>query len=77
MADVMAKLAAQDDRRDGMIGAVAASSTLGSLLYEINALDPTTYVTVAAALAATALLASWLPALRASSVDPVVALRSD
>lgn len=61
----------------GVVGALAASSALSSLLYEINALDPGTYVTVAAALAATALLASWLPALRASSVDPVVALRSD
>ncbi len=61
----------------GVLGALAASSALGSLLYEVNPLDPFTYVVVVAALGATALLASWLPALRASGVDPVVALRSD
>lgn len=61
----------------GVLGALAASSALGSLLYEVNALDPFTYVVVVIALGGTALLASWLPALRASGVDPVVALRSD
>jgi len=61
----------------GVLGALAASSALGSLLYEVNPLDPFTYVTVVAALGGTALVASWLPALRASGVDPVVALRSD
>ena len=61
----------------GALGALAASSALGSLLYEVDALDPLTYVAVVAALGGTALLASWLPAMRASGVDPVVALRSD
>jgi ABC-type antimicrobial peptide transport system permease subunit len=61
----------------GVVGALAASSALDSLLYEINALDPFTYVVVVVALGGTALLASWLPALRASGVDPVVALRAD
>jgi predicted permease len=61
----------------GLVAAFAATSVLGSLLYEIDALDPVTYATVAIALATTALLASWIPALRASGVDPVVALRAD
>lgn len=59
----------------GLGGALAAGSTLSSLLYEIDAADPTTYLVVAAILGATALFASWLPALRASGVDPVEALR--
>ncbi len=61
----------------GVLGALAAGSVLGSLLYEVNPFDPLTYVTVVAALGGTALVASWLPALRAAAVDPVVALRSD
>ncbi len=59
----------------GLGGALAAGSTLSSLLYEIDATDPTTYLIVAFVLGATALLASWLPALRASGVDPAIALR--
>jgi ABC-type antimicrobial peptide transport system permease subunit len=61
----------------GTVGALATSSALSSLLYEIDALDPLTYAAVAMALAVTALFASWLPALRASGVDPIVALRSE
>ncbi len=61
----------------GLVGAFAATTALGSLLYEVDALDPTTYAAVAVALALTALLASWIPAMRASGVDPIVALRSD
>ena len=61
----------------GLAGAFAATSALGSLLYEVDPLDPVTYAAVAIALAITALFASWLPALRASGVDPIVALRAD
>jgi ABC-type lipoprotein release transport system permease subunit len=46
-----------------------------SLLYEVNALDPAAVSTVAAVLLASALLACYLPACRATQVDPMVALR--
>ncbi len=59
----------------GAIGAVAATRALGSLLYGVAALDLTTFAVMSAAMVAVALLASWLPARRASSVDPIVALR--
>ncbi len=52
----------------GLVGAFAATSALGSLLYGINALDPVTYAVVAMALATTALIASWLPAARPESI---------
>ena len=61
----------------GLGAAVAVSRVLTSLLYEVNSNDPTTYAGVAAVLGLVALVASWLPAIRASSVDPVVALRAD
>ncbi len=61
----------------GLGAAVAVSSVLTSLLYEVDATDPITYTGVVAALGLVALIASWLPAMRASSVDPVVALRAD
>ena len=59
--------------------AVAASVTrlLSSLLFEVSPLDPLTYGAVSAALVAAAVLASYLPARRASALDPVEALRAE
>jgi ABC-type lipoprotein release transport system permease subunit len=48
---------------------------LASLLFEVSPVDPATYVAVAAGLLAAAAAASYLPAHRASTVDPVEALR--
>jgi ABC-type lipoprotein release transport system permease subunit len=48
---------------------------MASMLFGVNALDWVTYVAVAVGLGATALLASYLPAVRAARVDPSVALR--
>jgi ABC-type antimicrobial peptide transport system permease subunit len=59
----------------GLIAAGALSRVMSSLLFEVSAMDPFTYAGVAAALAAAAVLASWLPALRAAGVDPAIALR--
>lgn len=50
---------------------------ISSLLFGVGATDPVTYGVVSAALAAVALLATYLPAHRASRVDPIVALRSE
>jgi putative ABC transport system permease protein len=48
-----------------------------SLLYKVSPLDPISFGSVAAFLAATALIASVVPALRATRVDPVIALRAE
>jgi macrolide transport system ATP-binding/permease protein len=60
------------------IGAAAAlgiTRFLGSLLFNVKAADPLTFVGVAALLAAVAALACYIPAVRAARVDPMVALR--
>ena len=59
--------------------AVSASCTrfLGSLIYGVGSTDPVTFAIVSAMVTAVALLASFIPARRATSVDPMLALRDE
>jgi predicted permease len=59
----------------GCIASFVLARVFKAELYEVSASDPLTYIAVVAGLVLTALLASWLPARRASRVDPTVALR--
>ncbi len=59
----------------GVALAAAVSHALKALLFGVSALDPASFATVAVFLAMVALLASYLPARRATKVDPIVALR--
>jgi ABC-type antimicrobial peptide transport system permease subunit len=61
----------------GLPLAFAATRTMGKMLYGVTPSDPATFVAVAAVLVAVALVASYLPARRASGLDPVAALRGD
>jgi putative ABC transport system permease protein len=61
----------------GVAGALAASRFVASLLYGIGATDAPTYCALALVLTAVALLATWIPARRATRVDPMLALRAD
>jgi len=61
----------------GMTAAAASSRLLSALLFGLSSLDPLAFVGVSAVLAAVALLASYIPARRATRVDPMVALRHE
>jgi putative ABC transport system permease protein len=50
---------------------------MAGMLYGVTPLDPLTYAAAAGVLLLAALAATWVPAWRASAVDPVVALRND
>jgi len=61
----------------GLLAAIAVSRALQGLLFEAKGLDPRIYLAVGALMFAATLLASWIPARRASRVDPIIALRAE
>jgi len=61
----------------GLAGALAATRVLRTFLFDLTSSDPVTYVAIVVVLGGAAILASWIPARRASRVDPVVALRAE
>jgi putative ABC transport system permease protein len=61
----------------GLIAAAASAQVLASLLFGITARDPATFGAVSAVLGASALAACFLPAWRASRIDPAVTLRAE
>ncbi|MGC9946641.1 MAG: ABC transporter permease [Bryobacteraceae bacterium] len=61
----------------GLIAAVAATRLVASMLFEVKASDPATYIAVAALIGVVSLAASYIPAARAARVDPAAALRQD
>jgi putative ABC transport system permease protein len=61
----------------GIAGALVATRLLDALLFRVSAFDPGTYAGVSALLVATTMLAGYLPARRATRVDPIAALRCE
>ncbi len=60
----------------GLVGAHLLARLMSSLLFEVNATDPPTFLAMSVVLVTVALLASFIPARRATGVDPMIALRS-
>ena len=61
----------------GTVAALFLSQTMTKMLFSIHPTDPVTFVTVAGILGGVAMLAAYLPARRATRVDPIVALRAE
>ena len=61
----------------GVAGAAAAAKSLQSMLFEVKPFDPLTYVAVVGLIAVVTVGACFLPAWRASRIDPMVALREE
>ncbi len=61
----------------GLVAALVSTRALTTVLYDVSASDPTALAAVTAVLLAVALAASWLPARRAATIDPLEAIRHE
>ena len=61
----------------GLVMAIAMTRFISALLFDVSATDPSTFIVIALLLTVVALLACYLPARRATNVDPLVVLRSE
>ena len=61
----------------GVVGAFVAANLMAGLLYGVGPGDPVTFVGIVGALVVVATLSAWIPAQRATRIDPIVALRAD
>jgi putative ABC transport system permease protein len=61
----------------GLTGAFAATRLLNSLLFGVGASDPVTFIGIVLLVSAVAFIAAWVPARRATRVDPIIALRAE
>ena len=61
----------------GITGGLIVTRMVTNLLYDVSAVDPATFVGMPLALLLVALLASYLPARRATRIDPMIALRHE
>ncbi len=61
----------------GLLLAIATGKLLNGILYEVGALDPVAFTAAPLVLAVAALIATWLPARRATQINPIQALRTE
>jgi len=61
----------------GLLLGLAAGQACASMLYDVSPMDPVAFIGASIALAVAAMLACWLPALRATKISPMTALRAE